>query len=87
MATGSEYGGVPGIIQPGETQTTDLGTSAPGHNDLTPEELLRIGNRAGRKEAAGVSASVVLNENGAVVSRVAYSEDQALADYREGNNF
>jgi hypothetical protein len=84
---GSEYGGKPGILQGPEGDVTDLGTSAPGHTELRPEEMLRNAGRAMHKEASGIPAEVVYDDNGNRVGVIPYDENRAAQDYIEGQNY
>lgn len=87
MSLGSEYGGKPHILQDRVGDTTDRGTVAPGHEELTPNEMLRNGNRAGTKEAGGVPFEILYDEDGLPMGTVPYSEEQARIDYETGTNF
>lgn len=96
MATGSEYGGMPGIIQP-DLSRVDPEAAAAGlsHNSTAEGAADRRGvrdaamvlRRAGLKDARGVVASSVTDPDTGLTTTTPYSEEQAREDYLDGNNY
>lgn len=92
---GSEYGGKPGIIQPGVDRVEAAAAAAGyGHESTMERAVDRDGvrdaamimRRAGLKEANGIVAERVVDSEG-VVTNVPYSEERAREDYLNGENY
>lgn len=91
----SEYGGGPGMIQPGVDGVPAAAAAAGlGHeSDMARvvdregvSEAAMIMRRAGLKEANGITAESVRQEDGTFL-HTPYSEERAREDYINGNNY
>lgn len=92
---GSEYGGVPGIIQPDITRVDPEAAAAGLAHESTADraadrrgvrDAAMVLRRAGLKGAQGVVASASFDEAGNYITEP-YSEERAREDYLNGNNY
>lgn len=92
----SEYGGSPGIIQPGlEGVPSDAAAGGYGHDSTAEGAVDRRGvrdaalvaRRAGLKDARGVLADQIIDPDTGDVTNIPYSEELAREDLTTGNNY
>lgn len=95
MSQGSEYGGKPGIIQPGlDGVDADAARAGLGHESTAERAADRDGvrdaamvlRRAGLKEARGVPQETRINPDTGVAEFDPYTEERARDDYINGRN-
>lgn len=92
---GSEYGGMPGIIQPDLSRVDPEAAAAGLVHDSTQEgadrravrDAAMVMRRAGLKDARGVVGSSVTDPDTGLTTTTPYSEEQAREDYLDGNNY
>lgn len=91
----SEYGGAPGIVQPGVDRVDPAASAAGlGHESTAERAADRRGvrdeamiiRRAGLKEANGLRLNTRVNPETGVTENDPYTEEQAREDYISGNN-
>lgn len=96
MAGHSEYGGAPGVVQPGLDRVDPAAAAAGLGHESTAEraadrrgvrDAAMIMRRAGLKEARGVRMNERRNPETGVRENDPYTEEQAREDYISGNNY
>lgn len=95
--THSEFGGAPGIIQPGVDGDIPVEAAAGGYgHDSTVggavdrrgvRDAALVARRAGLKDARGILADQIVDPDTGEVTNVAYSEELAREDLTTGNNY